>query len=153
MGHTNKQSAEELALANYTQSWRLRAVGFDWPCRYYYEEGGKLILDPNSTEGNSHINGLDGEYSAPEIELALQYIREKHGIDCFVQISTWNNSVALWHGVLPFADESGIGDKKTDIYDKFPQASSAMLDVALSALEGRSDSDYDEISNLEDRYL
>jgi len=135
------EQTKKLALANYTQSWRLKALGFNFPCWYYYDETGALHFDFNSHSEPSHINDVVGEYSAPEIELALQYIREEHDIDCFVQISTWNNSVALWYGVLPFADEGGIGDKKTDIYDKFPQASSAMLDVALSALEGRSGSD------------
>jgi len=136
---TKQKQTKELALVNFTQSWRLKALGFNLPCRYYYNEQGELYSDPDSGAGNMHCNTTVGEYSAPEVELAVLYIRDILGLDCYVQISCWDNSRAKWYGVLPFADEGGIADKKTDTYDKFSQASSAMLDKALASMEGRSD--------------
>lgn len=123
-----------LALINFTQAWRLKALGFNLPCRYFYDEQGKLYRDPDSGGDDLHCNGVVGEYSAPEVELAVQYVRDVLRLDCYVQINRCDNSRAKWYGVLSFANNDGIGEKKTDIYDEFPQALSALLDEALAGL-------------------
>jgi len=131
----------QLALVNYTQSWRLKALGFNLPCHHFYDEKKKLHYDFDSVNVALHCNEFVGEYSAPPVELVIQWIRDEKKMDCYVQIADcWRNNRARWVGVLLFAD-GGFSDMKTEVFETFPEASSAMLDKALSAMEGRCDLD------------
>jgi hypothetical protein len=75
---------------NFQQARKLKAIGFDLKCdTYYYGNGHKF------TENSDNYNRFNNCYSAPTLDLALEYMRTK--IECSVNseddISMFDNVV------------------------------------------------------------
>ena len=68
----------------YEQSLALKEIGFDMPVRDWYTNSlkGTLLL---SSEGYQNFNISDVLTSAPTHSEVLQWAREKHGIDAWVE--------------------------------------------------------------------
>lgn len=119
-------------LTTFEQAQKLCAIGFNSLVDKSY----------NVITGNllSHVpvnpNAFDGAfYSCPTVSDALDYLREEKGIVCYVDVIYYPlRKKAMYIGKI--LSESGlIIQKKTEVFDTHPLASSALLDAVLDYLE------------------
>jgi hypothetical protein len=128
------QNTDQLALVDFNQAWRLKAAGFKAPCYHYYDEQQVEIFEPYDL----HENDAKGEYSAPTVEQALQFLRNRKEQLCYVQQQCGNGIKTNYTGIISFPN-SGGGDLKTKKFDRYADASKALVNLGLSDIEGQCD--------------
>ena len=65
------------------QSKALKEIGFDMEVRDYYLNGRRLVTPDNENWNAEYFS--DSTFSAPTRSEVLQWAREKHGIDAWVE--------------------------------------------------------------------
>ena len=68
-----------LSLTSKYHAERLKQLGFDWPCNYFFKDGIDVAL-PQHPE----MKPLEGHISVPTVELAFKWLREVKGIHSYV---------------------------------------------------------------------
>lgn len=99
---------------------------------YLYSPFGRMDYNQNNNRDNS--NKIAIHYSAPSTADALDWLREEKGIECYVDViySVLGKKAKYLGKIL---SESGlIIQKKTDLFDTHPLASSALLTAVLNYL-------------------
>lgn len=80
----------KLQLVTKDQAKKLKELGFDWPTQYYYNN---LVEYPQG--GYGYQDKVDGEFAAPEIQLAFKWLRETKNIYCSAQYKIKNKKVVF----------------------------------------------------------
>jgi len=127
----------QLPLTTLDQSKALRDCGFDWPCHQYfvwYHSKPEVKEDEGSLENH---NRWDNLISRPTIALALQWMRQTHGIHGWVQPEEGHNdesdlkkltTIFFAYGG-PVNNLDFIGD-----YEKWEEAEAALLTELLKII-------------------
>lgn len=114
-------SNNTLPLVTYKQAKRLKAVGFNWPCRSYYNANSRAGKYDYPYNDNINENGC----SAPTIALALKWMRDVKHITGYMSMCGRGNK--KWC--------NNTKDSSSQDYNTYEQAESALLDELLILFE------------------
>ena len=120
---------QKLKIVTFEQARRMKALGFDWPCRESYENGELLSEDP--LEWN--YNAYEGVYSAPTVALALKWFRDVKNVQNGIQYV--DTGMKLFYYGQHQSNGLGFFDKETAKFDTHEAAESALLDALLEQAE------------------
>ncbi|MCL2596236.1 MAG: hypothetical protein FWD66_00945 [Paludibacter sp.] len=127
---TNKQ----LQLCSYEQSKRLKALGFDWKCDWFYNLDRIKIPEKISLNWNGNCYSV-GKTSAPTVALALKWCRDEKGIFNCVYFDLTSFRKGYYGSFYLFADKTSI--HRTETISSYELVESALLDEILTLLENK----------------
>ncbi len=80
-------SENGLELVKKEQAVKLKVLGFDWPTEHLFLEQEETVFDDGKVYPKDNHNAYgDATYSAPEIALAIKWLRKK--LNVFVSVET-----------------------------------------------------------------
>lgn len=109
----------------YEQSQVLKEIGFDMPVRDYYT----VAEYPNQNHWSANWNSQKGYTSAPTHAEALDWFREKKGIDGWAQPKLNDDTGKKRYVYYIF--QSRYYGQSAVTYPTHPQATSAMIDKII----------------------
>jgi hypothetical protein len=112
----------ELQFVTYEQAKKLKALGFDYECSYFFRTSGELDIEANLWYHSEF--GYDSP--APTVALALKWIRDEKKLFGYVYNTMFNKF--LFH----FYDHK---DHSKYDFNTYESAESALLDELLNILE------------------
>jgi hypothetical protein len=124
---------KQLRLVTYDQAKRLKALGFDWMVGYHYNISQQKAFKV-SPEDN--YNDSQAFYSAPTVALALKWFRDEKGLFGCAQFAIVNFRKGHYYKYFSFSDKK-IAAQSEELFGKYEDAESALLDGLLSVLEKR----------------
>jgi hypothetical protein len=133
-------NTEQLQLVTFERAKRLKELGFDWLCDFYYAEKGKYLIERLCNNSAAGMNCKEAPYFAvPTVALALKWIRDEKGVLNGVspQGIIPKNSVYQWS----YIDENG--DNYSSSFDTYESTESALLDEPLTILEKERENETD----------
>ena len=108
----------------FDQSQALKEIGFDMPVRDNYLHTGRLITTNVSENWNKDIYA-DSSTSAPTRSEVLQWAREKHGIDAWVQVKLNDDTGTKRYVYYIF--QSMYYGQSAGTYPTHPEAETALV--------------------------
>ena len=123
-------NTKELQLVTFEQARRLRAIGFDWFCEYYYNEGD--IKNLVKFYCRNHSNSFQN--STPTVALALKWFRDVKGIIANIGYDVWLEPLEI-NFIGSCYLENGRRYINIGKFDTYEDAESALLDKLLNILE------------------
>ena len=111
----------------HEQSLALKEIGFDMPVRDYYLNGRRLVTPDNENWNAEYFS--DSTFSAPTRSEVLQWAREKHGIDAWVESIYDFDNVKKYIFIIHKHDDSRIR-KPTH-----PEAESALVNKIIEIIK------------------
>lgn len=108
----------------YEQAIALKEIGFDKPVRDNYLHTGRLITTNVSENWNKDIYA-DSSTSAPTRSEVLQWAREKHGIDAWVQVKLNDDTGTKRYVYYIF--QSMYYGQSAGTYPTHPEAETALV--------------------------
>jgi hypothetical protein len=131
-------NTEQLQLVTFERAKRLKELGFDWLCDFYYAEKGKYLIERPCNNSAAGMNCKEAPYFAvPTVALTLKWIRDEKKIICFT--SAWYTPRGrdkkykwMWQGRIIIINKH---PEETNFYDSYESAESALLDKLLTILE------------------
>lgn len=129
-------------LVSYEQAVKLKATGFDEPCRYYYSPKGILrpakdnALSPEALNNRFLDEIADGVCTAVPLWQAQKWLREVKDIDIIVTIEDESDNP---YQVEVYGSKICISPRwENGFFAKYEQALSAGITAALELIETRA---------------
>lgn len=122
---------KKLQRVTFKQAENLWALGFNYEMKEYYQGWDKKLVSSESENHNSSLNC----FSAPEISLAIKWLRDEKKIWVFV-FYDYDNTAREYPNLAfkwQMAKSFGV-DTTNAIYHSYEKAESAGLDYALDYL-------------------
>lgn len=128
---------KQLQLVTFEQAKKLKAAGFDSPCKCAHSNDGELYAvgkcDTLNIYGREN-SAMPNAYSAPTVALALKWLRDVKVINseayvCRLANGMFGGYVHGWDDVL------GCHRKIDGDFETYEAAESALLDSILKLLE------------------
>ena len=105
------------------QSLALKEIEFDMPVRDYYLNGRRLVTPDNENWNAEYFS--DSTFSAPTPSEVLQWARDKHGIDAWVQVKLNDDTGTKRYVYYIF--QSMYYGQSAGTYPTHPEAESALV--------------------------
>ena len=117
----------ELQLVTFEQAKRLRELGFDYGAYHWYRTTSQL----HQSVLKNHNSDINFCYSAPSIALALKWFRDEKKMYIDGGFYVPDKKYRFFYG----EQKNILTEKRTDVFDTYEQAKSALLDDLLTILE------------------
>lgn len=111
----------------------LKDAGFDWPVLKYYHPKYWLMDTPIEVGNMNAPNWANGYYSAPELPLVAQWLREVHGYHVCVDIlnGEWYYDISVLHDFKSTEEVINNGEG----FDSHDSALSAAIKYCLTKIK------------------
>lgn len=125
-----EQRYEQLDVVTFSQAQKLKDLGFDWDCGFAYNIAGEEV------DWNAH----DFYCWRPTVQLALRFMRKRHGVYHTVYVRSWDENLfgfGISHSIASIdiidSDLSEQTDEQEDGITSFDydEAESIALDYAI----------------------
>ena len=129
----------------YEQAVKLKKLGFDWSCYHYYESNKRLVESKiysqtfkvseywcnfNEDEPNRHRQPFYPHYSAPRLDQAQKWLRDKHNLS----VELICNMVRQWNVNVCKIDNFGTPVYSKMNFDTYELALTAGINAVLELL-------------------
>lgn len=114
---------QHLPRLSFEQAKRAKAIGFDWPCRFYFGKSGTEYCESAINNWNASIY-----FSAPENSLFLQWVLQTH--DFYGYVYPWAFR-KQWRPKISI----GVNHNTYGFFNSHPEAESHLIDEILAILE------------------
>lgn len=100
----------EKLFATYEPSKLMKEIGFVEPCLGYFVESSKelRLIEGELFSNNSYSGTNDFLFTAPLYQQVIDWFREKHKLNAYVEYCNWNGvDEAWWEYTINIMDKDG----------------------------------------------